>query len=279
MHSYSQIRPTTSFLKEEALDPEAKVEMVTVPAMGAEWGKDEMHQMTKAGKKERKNESRAQFWKSWNRGERGLCGHYFTRKVLVFFLFGLCCVYAYYFYYYSIADLGHLFRVALILGFTIPRVPSFSFNTANPLVNATGAFAKAVPTIFSRSPTNFSFPAFAFLQVDTSSNFLPVRFTYLRATVYDLDSNLQVGSGSYSQRSLPAQSFPELLLPLNFTYVTSNTSDQTCQCLSFIMVLSPQLTIGFDRPGTDWYDACRNSQFSPNRIRPCEYPNVFSYVL
>ena len=205
--------------------------MVTVPALGPEWGKDEMYQMTKAGKTERKNESRAQFWKSWNRGERGLCGPYFTRRVLVFFLFGLCCAYVYSFLIISSLTLfcfGNLFRIAIILGFTIPRVPSFTLNQANPLVNATGPFATAVPTIFSRSPTNFSFPAFASLQFDTSSSFLPVHFTHLTASVYDLNSNLQVGSGSYASRSLPAQTFPEILLPVNFTYVTSNASDQTC---------------------------------------------------
>lgn len=212
------------------MDPDGKVELVTVPALGPEWGKDEMHQMTKAGKTERKKESRAQFWKSWNRGEIGLCGPYFTRKVLVFFLFGLCCAYVYCFCYHSVADLINLSRIGIILGFTVPRVPGFSLNTANPLVNATGPFATSVPTIFSRSPTNFSFPAFASLQFDTSNNFLPVRFTRLSASVFDLDSNLKVGSGSYARGSFPAQSFPEILLPVNFTYITSNASDQTCQC-------------------------------------------------
>ena len=205
--------------------------MVTVPALGPEWAKDEMHQMTKAGKKERKNESRAQFWKSWNRGERGLCGRYFTRRVFVFFLFGLCCAYVYCFSYRSFADptcLDNLFRIALVLGFTFPRVPSFTLVTANPLVNATGPFAKAVPIIFSRSPTNFSFPAFASLEFDTTNSFLPVRFTHISASVFDLDTNQQVGSGSYAHATLPAQSFPAILLPVNFTYFTSNTSDQTC---------------------------------------------------
>jgi hypothetical protein len=215
------------------VSPENKVEMVTVPAMGPEWGKDEMHQMTKAGKTERKNESRAQFWKSWNRGQRGLCGRYFTRRVFVFFLFALCCAYVYCFSYRFFADLiffGNLFRIALILGFTIPRVPSFTLAPADPLVNATGPFAKAVPTIFSRSPTNFSFPAFASLRFDTGNNYLPVRFTHIDASVFDLDTNKQVGSGSIARSSLPAQTFPAIFLPVNFTYFTSNTSDVTCQC-------------------------------------------------
>lgn len=130
----------------------------------------------------------------------------------------------------TLFNFGKSFSIAIILGFTIPRIPSFSFSQANPLVNATGPFATAVPTIFSRSPTNFSFPAFASVQFDTSSSFLPVQLTHLSASVFDLDTDLQVGSGSFARRSLPAQSFPEILLPLNFTYVTSNASDQTCQC-------------------------------------------------
>ena len=233
MHSYTQIQSSGSLLKEEeVVDPENKVEMVTVPALGPEWGKDEMHQMTKAGKTERKNESRAQFWKSWNRGERGLCGPYFTRRVFIFFIFGLCCAYVYCFSLVipsmTVPCFGNLSRIALVLGFTIPRVPSFALNPANPLVNATGPFAKAVPIIFSRSPTNFSFPAFASLQFDTTNSFLPVQFTKISASVFDLDTNQQVGSGNFAHVSLPAQTFPAILLPVNFTYFTSNTSDQTC---------------------------------------------------
>lgn len=69
-----------------------KVEMVTVPALGSEWSKDELRGMTKASRKEAKSDRRREYWKSWNRGERGLCGKYFTRKVLTFVLFGLCVV-------------------------------------------------------------------------------------------------------------------------------------------------------------------------------------------
>ena len=223
------------------MDPENKVEMVTVPALGPEWGKDEMYQMTKAGKTERKNESRAQFWKSWNRGERGLCGRYFTRRVFIFFVFGLCCAYVYGLFYCSFADptfFCPLFRIAILLGITIPRVPSFTLISANPLVNATGPFATAVPIKFSRSPTNFSFPAFASLRFDTTNSFLPVRFTHISASVFDLDTNQQVGTGSSGKSSLPAQSFPAILLPLNFTYFTSNTSDQTCQCSYFTLIFT-----------------------------------------
>ena len=133
------------------------------------------------------------------------------------------------------------FSIALILGFTIPRVPGFAFNGDTPLVSATGSWAKAVPTIFAPAYTNFSFPAFASLQVDTNSNFLPLKFNHLHASVYDLDTNRLIGTGNYAKISLPAKSFPDVLLPLNFTYVATNSSDQTCQfyLLSILNLLTP----------------------------------------
>lgn len=51
----------------------------------------------------------------------------------------------------------------------------------------------------------------------------------MSATVFDLDTNRQVGTGSYAHLTLPAKSFKQVLLPLNFTYLTSNSSDQTCE--------------------------------------------------
>lgn len=116
-----------------------------------------------------------------------------------------------------------------MLAITIPRVPAFGFNAQTPLVNATGSWATAVPTIFAPAAANFSFPAFASLQADTSSNFLPLKFTSLHALVFDLDTGRQVGTGNFGSFTLPAKAFPEVFLPLNFTYIATNSSDQTCQ--------------------------------------------------
>jgi hypothetical protein len=66
--------------------------MVTVPALGPEWLKSEMKDMTKTGRREKKAELRSKKWTAWKRGERGMCGKYLTRKVLVFTLFGMCVV-------------------------------------------------------------------------------------------------------------------------------------------------------------------------------------------
>jgi len=198
-----------------------KVEMVTVPAMGAEWGKEELRGMTKKARKQEKSERRREFWKSWNRDQRGLCGKYFTRKVLAFTMFGMAAV------------------IGLVLAFTIPRVPKFTFNSSMPMAPATGDWATAVPTIFSRSPANFSFPAMAALQLDTDANFLPLQFTSLKAQVFDIDTDRKVGEGDLGKRKIPAKGFPRILLPLNITYEAANNSDTTWM---------------------NWYAACRNKE-------------------
>ena len=122
--------------------------------------------------------------------------------------------------------------VGIILAFTIPRVPGVEFNRGTPIANATGAWAKAVPTVFSRAPTNFSFPAYASLQLNTQDSFLPLKFKHVHASVYDLDTYNLVGTGDTASFSVPAKSFPKILIPLNFTYFTSNSSDLTCKLAS-----------------------------------------------
>jgi hypothetical protein len=79
------------------LDEEAAqgpVEMVTVPALGAEWGKDELKGMTKRGRKELENPGGfRQKWRKFNRGQYGLFGSkWLTRRTVVFVAFGLCVV-------------------------------------------------------------------------------------------------------------------------------------------------------------------------------------------
>lgn len=89
---YRPIEPTTPSKELDSANT-APVEMVTVPALGPEWGKSELRDMTKAGRREKKKESRKEKWKQWNRGETGMCGSYCTRKVFVWFMFGLVVVY------------------------------------------------------------------------------------------------------------------------------------------------------------------------------------------
>ncbi|KAJ7505806.1 hypothetical protein B0H11DRAFT_1707808 [Mycena galericulata] len=203
------------------------VELVTVPALGPEWKKSEMRDMTKAGKREKRAESRKQLWRDWTRGNRG--GKWFTRRTIVFSCFALIVV------------------IVVVVAVCIPRVPSFALSNNTPLGNATGDWKTAVPTEFSRVPANFSFPAFADLQVDTTGNYLPVNFRHLRASVYDLDSGFLVATGDLGHKVLPAKEFPDIQIPLNFSYIATNDSDTTWN---------------------NWYDACKNLDRFSNGVRP-----------
>lgn len=125
-------------------------------------------------------------------------------------------------------------RVALVVGITLPRVPAFSFNEATPIAPATGSWNESIPTYINVAPANFSFPAYASLQLDTTKNYLPLKFKYLRATIYDLNTLRQIATGDLGRKTFPAKTFPEIMLPLNFTYLASNSSDQTCMFFSFL---------------------------------------------
>jgi len=186
-----------------------------------------MRDMTKAGKREKKAESRKKLWQDWTRGNRG--GKWLTKRVIVFTCFGLIAV------------------IAVVIGVCLPRVPSFALSNNTPLANATGDWKTAVPTEFSRVPANFSFPAFADLEVDTTGNYLPVNFKHLRATVYDLDTGFLIGNGDFGHHILPAKSFPQIQIPLNFSYVATNDSDTTW---------------------LNWYDACKNTDRFADGQRP-----------
>lgn len=111
--SYQQLSPQLTAKMDEEASAQGPVEMVTVPALGAEWGKDELKNMTKAGRREKNAEDLGRKWKLFHRGQYGLFGvKWLTRRTLVFSLFGLCAAY-----------------VVLLLQFTIygPNLPRSSF--------------------------------------------------------------------------------------------------------------------------------------------------------
>ena len=93
--SYQQLSPQPSGkLVDEEANAQGPVELVTVPALGAEWGKDELKNMTKRGRREKDKEDFGQKWRMFNRGQYGLFGRkWLTRRTIVFSLFGLCAAY------------------------------------------------------------------------------------------------------------------------------------------------------------------------------------------
>ncbi|KAI0629784.1 hypothetical protein C8Q77DRAFT_1064765 [Trametes polyzona] len=225
--AYAKLSTPTVGVDEPATP--GNVEMVTVPALGPEWKAEELRGMSKKAKREEKLEEVATKWKEWKRGQRGLCGKYFTRKFTAWFVFFLCGA------------------IALVLAFTIPRVPGFNVNAAQPLSPATAPFNESVPTQFSRAPANFSFPGEMKLQADTGGNFLPLTFNNIHGTVFDLQTTRQVATGDTGKLTVPAKELPIIVLPLNFTYVATNDSDQTWN---------------------NWYNGCKNKAIYVDGKRP-----------
>jgi hypothetical protein len=131
--------------------------------------------------------------------------------------------------------------IGIILALVIPRVPNFSINGSTPLTSATGFFNQSISAQFSRAPANFTFPANIQLQVDTTSNFLPLVFKHMDAQVYDLDSFRLVGTGHMNRTKFPAKKFVDIQMPLNFSYVATNDSDLTCQSIFSYFFFLPLL--------------------------------------
>ena len=158
----------------------------------------------------------------------------------------------------------------ILLAFLIPRVPKFQFNQDTPLSAATGDFNRSIPTRFLVAPANFSFPAYAELQVDTGSNFIPLKFTHLNALIFDLQTSNQVGTGDLYGVTVPAKKFTKIQVPMNFSYVADNNSDITCKPFSVVFT-SPFECGGIDTSahlGANWYNSCRNAALYPTGERP-----------
>ena len=170
------------------------------------------------------------------------------------------------------------FSTGILLAFLIPRVPKFEFNQDTPLSTATGDFNRSIPTRFLVAPANFSFPAYAELQVDTGSNFIPLRFTHLNALIFDLQTSVQVGTGDLYGVTVPAKKFTKIQVPMNFSYVADNSSDITCKLFSVAFASTLQCG-GIDNStllGANWYNSCRNAALFPTGERPGTFPRHLS---
>ncbi|TYJ56118.1 hypothetical protein B9479_003228 [Cryptococcus floricola] len=182
----------------------SREELVSVPVLGPEWRKGELHDMSRRGQNEIQGDKRKRAWRAWNRDQRGLCGmRWLSRKVLVMIIFVL------------LAALG------VALYFLIPRAPTFKFYGDDP-------FSVRNETInFNRSPTNYSFSGNLNLWGDASSSYLPVHFTHLEATVYDHVTSKKIATGDWGNHVMAHKEQQAVLLPIDFSYSAVNTSDTT----------------------------------------------------
>ncbi|CAE6442788.1 unnamed protein product [Rhizoctonia solani] len=184
-----------------------QVELVTVPALGAEWKAAELRDMTKSGRSELRAEERRKKWREFNRDQRGLCGiSWAKRTTLAWAVFLLICV------------------IGVLLAIFIPRVPGFGFQGDMPLnVTTDGGNPQ-----FSRIPANFSFDALVSLQVNTNSQVvLPLHFNNIHATIYDVTTSRQVAEGDLGGYTVPAKAFSQVKVPVKFSYEAGNASDVT----------------------------------------------------
>ncbi len=69
------------------------VELVTVPALGPEWRKEEIKNMTAHGRSEDVWYERRKKFTEWRRDQRAICGKWGTRKQIVIggFIFAVMC--------------------------------------------------------------------------------------------------------------------------------------------------------------------------------------------
>lgn len=78
-------------------------------------------------------------------------------------------------------------------------------------------------------PCNGFPPTRASLTVDASSSYLPVHFKELDISVYDINTNKQIGSGSWRGQTVPRSNYHFVTLPVEFSYAGVNASDATCE--------------------------------------------------
>ena len=147
-------------------------------------------------------------------------------------------------------------------------MPGFEFNSNTPLVAATGSFNASISTQFSRFPANFTFPALADIQVDTGSNYLPLKFNKIDAQIFDLDTGRQIATGVLGSTTVPAKAFTTIQIPLNFTYVATNDTDATCRLRCTFRALCLVLILC---AGSNWYNSCRNKAAYATGTRPGMY--------
>ncbi|BEJ16747.1 hypothetical protein CspHIS471_0601480 [Cutaneotrichosporon sp. HIS471] len=178
-------------------------EMVTVPVLGAEWTKDELHGQSRRGKADAKADKRKTNFKAWNRDQRGCCGcSWMTRTAFVFVAF--------------------FFIAALIvtLYFVIPRAVEFQWYADQPFVNTTD-------TYFARTPANFTFDANLQLLADSSASYVPVQFSNAEAKILDIDTGVVIANGKLGKYTLQKGKNVPVAFPVTFSYAAINGTDPT----------------------------------------------------
>lgn len=183
------------------------IELVTVPALGTEYTKEELKGMTSASRRSRKRSSRSHSWRMWVSGQDHLCG-WLSPRVAVFAAFFV------------------LAGLAVLLYFVIPRVPTFAILAAAPVT----AVPNGASMNIHRSPSNFSMDMDMNLRADNKASWVSISLTSMQMEVTDLTTSKLVGKGTLPSLHLPGRKQTMFKFPVHYSYVSLNTTgDQTWQ--------------------------------------------------
>ncbi|PWN53506.1 hypothetical protein IE53DRAFT_372982 [Violaceomyces palustris] len=181
------------------------IELITVPALGAEYTKEEMRQMTRKQKKKNKRSAKKAQVAKWAKGEERACG-WLTPRLAVFLAFIFFCL------------------LGVCLFFVIPRVPTFALLTTDPLE----AVPDGASMLIHHSPTNFSMDMNLNLRADNGGGWITTKASEIKVQVTDIKTTKKVGEGTLNDFSFPGRKRTVFKMPVSFSYVSLNaTGDET----------------------------------------------------
>lgn len=152
--------------------------------------------------------------------------------------------------------------MVLLLVICIPRVPSFGFNPAAPLVAGSGDPA------FTRGPqANFTFRANLDLQIDTSGNVIPIHLNNIHARIYSSDTQQLIATGDTGGFTRGGNSATPLNMSVLFNYSANNDSDTTCTSL-WSVVRPKERWLNIRHTGNLVYNACKSASLYASGSRP-----------
>lgn len=188
-------------------DSTTGIELITVPALGTEYTKEELRDMTRVSKRRRKRSHRKKRCQLWVSGQDHLWG-WLSPRVAVFIAFFV------------------LLALGIMLFFVIPRVPTFAILSTNPVT----AIPNGASMKVSQSPTNFSMTMGFNLRANNRNGWIPTHATDLTLEVTDLSTYQKVGKGSMESISFAARTNTPFNFAVEMSYVSLNASgDQTFQ--------------------------------------------------
>ncbi|KAJ1022427.1 hypothetical protein NDA16_003416 [Ustilago loliicola] len=176
-------------------DSTTGIELITVPALGNEYTKEELREMTRGSKRRKKRTQRKKRCQLWVSGQDHLWG-WLSPRVAVFLAF------------FVLVTLG------VMLYFVIPRVPTFAILTTNPVT----AIPNGASMQVNRAPTNFSMDMGFNIRANNRAAWIPTHAQHLKMEVTDLNTYRVVGKGEMDAISFKGRGNTVFQFPVHFSY-------------------------------------------------------------